>query len=155
MTVACHGDIGKIHSTTEIAARPEAVFHALTDPIDLAQWWGSDNTYHTYDWAIDLRVGGTWSCRATEHDGSPATMHGEFRAVQSPTRLELTWCASWDDFQPTEICYELVATDCGTRVRVTHSGFDGRLASCERHADGWRRVMGWLTRHTAAVHAVG
>lgn len=155
MTVACNADIGTILSTTEIGARPEAIFHALTDPADLALWWGSDSTYHTFDWEIDLRPGGTWRCQAREHDGQPATMRGEFRTVERPTRLELSWCASWDDFQPTMIRYDLVATPCGTRITVTHAGFAGRLESCERHADGWRRVMGWLTRHTAAVHAVG
>ena len=30
-----------------IAASPERVFEALTDPAQLAEWWGSDDTLRT------------------------------------------------------------------------------------------------------------
>ena len=32
----------------EVAAPPERVYAALTDPAELAAWWGSDEGYRTY-----------------------------------------------------------------------------------------------------------
>lgn len=49
---------GIVNVAIEIAAPPAAVFRALTDPKELEQWWGADDSYRTRDWRIDLRRGG-------------------------------------------------------------------------------------------------
>ena len=41
-----------------IAAPPERVFEALTDPKQMAQWWGEKELYKVSESKIDLRVGG-------------------------------------------------------------------------------------------------
>ena len=46
-----------IQSEIFIEASKERVFEALTDPAELAQWWGTDEMYWTHDWKLDLRPG--------------------------------------------------------------------------------------------------
>src|SRR5207249_2883290 len=74
----------------EIDAPPESVFDAMTDPAQLAEWWGSPETYRTHDWKVDLRPGGTWSCQATSPGGA-GTVHGVYIAVDRPRVLAYTW----------------------------------------------------------------
>jgi uncharacterized protein YndB with AHSA1/START domain len=57
MKVGIAGDA--IVSEIEIAAPPDAVLEALVDPRQLGQWWGSEDSYRTSNWKIDLRIGGT------------------------------------------------------------------------------------------------
>lgn len=133
-----------VHATVEIAAPPDRVFRALTTASQLAAWWGSPGMYVTRDWEIDLRPGGAWSCKAEGADGSVTTVHGVFEAIEAPHRLVMTWIPSWDGYVETRIEYRLAATPTGTRVKVTHDGF-ATPASCKGHADGWERVLGWLT----------
>src|SRR6185295_8410074 len=42
------------------------------------------------------------------------------------------------------IRYQLDPIPNGTRVTVRHEGFGDRVQSCESHANGWERVLGWL-----------
>jgi uncharacterized protein YndB with AHSA1/START domain len=133
---------GTVHAVVEIAAPPEKVFRALTDPRQLAAWWGAD-LYRTYDWQVDLRAGGQWSCQVDNPRTGPASVRGEYLEVEPPHTIVCTWSPSWENFATTTIRYELQATGKGTRLKVTHSGFDNP-AACESHAKGWELVLGWL-----------
>ena len=70
---------GVVKAEIEIEATPARVFRALTDPTELAAFWGSDDMYRTSDWKIDLRPGGSWSAVARGADGSGMTVDGEYR----------------------------------------------------------------------------
>lgn len=141
---------GIIHASIEIDAPPEAVWDALTDPAQLASWWGSDDTYRTMNWQVDLRPGGKWSGDSARVDGTQqGNVHGEYLEVDKPRLLVYTWKASWDDFSETLIRMELTPTAKGTHVKVRHSGFAQRTASGAGHAEGWKRVLGWLSAHPA------
>jgi uncharacterized protein YndB with AHSA1/START domain len=141
---------GSIHAVIEIKAPPARVFAALTSPEQLASWWGSDSTYRTHDWKVDLRPGGAWSCRATNVGGGPvSTAEGEYRVIDPPKVLEYTWRPSWDGNHETVVRYELEPTATGTRVKVTHRGFGDRVESCKSHTAGWDNVLGWLREHVA------
>lgn len=138
---------GTIHAQIDIEAPPEDVFQALTDPVELAAWWGSPDTYRTFDWRIDLRVGGAWSCQAEDHaTGRRGEVRGEYRELDPPHRLAYTWQPSWDGFLASTIQIELQPHAGGTRVRVIHTGFEGRPESCQGHAEGWKRVLAWLAK---------
>jgi hypothetical protein len=56
-------DAGVIKAEIEIAASPERVFRALTDPTELAAWWGDSMMYRTYDWQMAYPV------KSRYHDG--------------------------------------------------------------------------------------
>ena len=137
-------DAGIIKAEIEIAATPERVFRSLTDPVELAAWWGSDEMYRTFDWAIDLRAGGKWSTQALGTDGTKGTVDGEYIEVDPPKRLVYTWRPSWDDYAVTTVQYDLEATTAGTRLRVTHTGFGDRAMAAAGTGEGWKRVLEWM-----------
>ena len=76
-------------------------------------------------------------------------VHGEYVEVDKPRRLVFTWLASWDNFAETLIVLELTPTAKGTHVKIRHSGFGERRESGLGHAQGWIRVLGWLSEHPA------
>ena len=125
-------DSGTIRTTVDIAASPERVFAALTDPQELAAWWGSDDTYRTRDWHVDARPAGKWSARTIDPWGNEGSIHGELIVADAPHLLECTWHASWDEAASTTVRYELspaIVRDApGTRLTVTHTGFNGFVA---------------------------
>jgi len=141
---------GIIYASIDIDAPPDAVWDALTDPAQLASWWGSSDSYRTFDWKLDLRPGGKWSSCAVNVDGTnQGTVHGEYLEVQRPHLLVYTWIPSWDGMAETLIRMELTSTASGTRVKIRHSGFAERTASGLGHTEGWKRVLGWLAGHAA------
>lgn len=145
---------GVIHARIEIHAPPDAVFRALTDPRELAAWWGSADTYQTSDWRVDLRPGGRWSAAARRRNEERlTTVRGEYRVVDPPRVLEYTWEPSWEDFQQTLVRIELEATGAGTRMTVTHSGFGARAEGCRMHGEGWKLVLEWLAGHVSVAEA--
>ena len=75
-----------IATTRTLGAPPERVFAALTDPDQLAAWWGPEgfvNTFHTFD----LRPGGAWRFTMTGPDGATYDMDKQFVEVDPPRRL--------------------------------------------------------------------
>jgi uncharacterized protein YndB with AHSA1/START domain len=137
---------GVILATVEIAAPPERVFRAISSA-EMTKWWGSDDTYRTTGWTGDLRVGGRWRAEGRGNDGKPFAVEGEFLEIDPPRKLVQTWNPSWDQSEPTKITYLLEPTADGTRIVLRHEGFGRRHESCNSHANGWERVLGWLQKH--------
>ena len=112
-----------VRVTEEIAAPPEEVFEALTDPEALGEWFLAPGGT-TRDWELDLAPGGEWSARTVTPDGAEGVLHGDVITVDAPNTLELTWHTSDDDFAPSRVRYDLepiwVNGECATRLTVTH-----------------------------------
>jgi uncharacterized protein YndB with AHSA1/START domain len=84
-TVAISHDQDAIQGEVQIAAPPERVFQALTDPRQLMQWWGQKGMYHGTDWKGDVRPGGKWRCEGvSDVDGAPYHVGGEYVEVDPP-----------------------------------------------------------------------
>ncbi len=148
-----------VRATVEIAAPPEEVFEALTDPAQLEEWWGTPESYRTSDWQLEPSAGGEWSVHTKAPDGTEASVHGEYRVVDPPRTLEFTWAASWDDFTETTVRFDLapavVRGVSGTRITVTHSGVAALDIRAQAHAGcavgasftlDWPRLLGSFTR---------
>ena len=138
---------GRLVATVEIEATPERVFSALTTP-EVAQWWGSPETYRVDRWRMDLRPGGAWRSEGTSVDGRQFSVGGTVLEVSAPRLLVHSWTYNWDGGGTTTVRYEIEALGTsGTRLTVTQWGFGADGAGCEGHARGWERVLGWLTAH--------
>lgn len=139
-------DRDNIETTIELAASPERIFAALTDPQELAAWWGSEDTYRTRDWRIDVRPGGEWSARTIDPSGNEGSIHGTFTIVDRPSVLESTWRASWDEMGTTTVRYDLlpaIVHDApGTRLTVTHTGFNGFTACASTSGAAYAIALG-------------
>jgi uncharacterized protein YndB with AHSA1/START domain len=144
---------GVILASVEIAAPPERVFRALTDPNELIRWWGSPDTYRTEEWTADLRVGGRWRARGHGVDGRAFTVQGEFLEVDPPRRLAQTWSPDWEGGFVTTITYRLDPIEGGTRLTLRHEGFGEHRDACRSHGQGWERVLGWLRAYVSAPDA--
>jgi uncharacterized protein YndB with AHSA1/START domain len=140
---------GMILATVDIAAPRERVFRALASE-EVASWWGSAELYRVTKWTGDVRPGGSWLSEGVGADGAPFTVGGEFLEVEPPARLVMTWRADWDGGHVTTITYRLEPLPGGTRLVLRHTGFASRTESCQGHANGWERVLGWLAGYFAA-----
>jgi uncharacterized protein YndB with AHSA1/START domain len=130
----------------DIAASPERIFDAWTDPKQLLTWWGDDATYRGTSWERDLRVGGKWRCEGKSASGKPYAVWGEYTRVERPGVLAFTWIHDWDTGPDTHVLIELSRVADGTHLKLTHSGF-AKESTRDDHRNGWGRVLGWLQRY--------
>ncbi len=129
----------------QIAAAPDRVFEAITDPTQLLRWWGQQGIYHGTKWCIDLRLGGQWRCEGvSDVDGSAYHVSGEYLEVDPPHLLVHTWIASWSGSLKTVVRWELEPVAGGTLIRLQHSGFAGAAEGAKAHYEGWQRVLNWM-----------
>lgn len=141
MTLATNND--EIVSEIQIAAKPERVFQALTDPAEVIQWWGQKGVYQATEYDADLRVGGGWHTAGDGPDGRHFVVKGTITEMNPPRVLAYTWMASWTGDAQTVVRWELSPTEAGTRVRVLHKDLAGRPELAESYR-GWPRMLGWL-----------
>jgi uncharacterized protein YndB with AHSA1/START domain len=141
-----------------IAAPPERVFQAITDPTQPPQWWGQQGVYRLSEHHGDVRVGGKWSSIGVGADGTSFRVDGEYLEVDPPRRLVYTWISSFMGPQKTIVHWELEPREVhglqhrgprrmgtGTMVKIRHEGFAGvPQAAAVGHSQGWVRVLGWM-----------
>jgi uncharacterized protein YndB with AHSA1/START domain len=125
------------------APRP-VVYRALTDPRELAKWWGPRG-FTAPSVEFDPRVGSSYRIAMQPPDGDLFYLSGEFWEVDPPARLAYTF--RWDPPNPDD--RETVVTvslqDRGERseVLLVQRGFatDERLGL---HEEGWIDSLGRL-----------
>jgi len=133
-----------------IAAPSERVFEAITDPAQMPLWWGQQGMYRITRWRADLRPGGSWSSVGISADGTSFRVDGEYLEVDPPRHLVYTWVASWTGPLTTVVRWDLEprsgtgSQKSGTLVKIRHEGFAAAPPAAAAHADGWKRVLGWL-----------
>jgi uncharacterized protein YndB with AHSA1/START domain len=126
-----------LHMTRALRAPSSVVFRALTQPAELAKWWGPSG-FTAPSVEVDLRVGGGYRIAMQPPEGDVFYLSGEFREVDPPARLAYTF--RWEDPDPDDV--ETVVTlslqDRGesTELVFTQGAFatEGRRAL---HDEGW------------------
>ncbi|WP_416979204.1 SRPBCC family protein [Streptomyces sp. T028] len=120
----------------------EAVFRALTDPEELARWWGPDG-FSIPGAESDLRPGGGYRIVMRPPQGEPFDVVGEFLEVVPPERLSYTF--RWEDPDPEdrETVVTLSLRDLGgtaAELLLTQTGFatERRRAL---HDEGWTQSL--------------
>ena len=118
-------------------APAEQVFGMLTEPKELAQWWGPHG-FTTPEIQIDMRVGGRFRFTMQPPDGEAFHLSGQFVEIQPPTRLGFTF--RWDEPAPddreTVVDLSLDFLDGRTTVTLTQSEFATK-ERLELHRSGW------------------
>lgn len=123
-----------------------AVYSALTEPRQLAKWWGPRG-FTAPSVEFDPHIGGSYRIAMQPPDGDLFHLSGEFREVDPPTRLAYTF--RWDppdpDDRETVVTLTLHERDEGTELVLTHGGFaaESRRAL---HEEGWTESLVRLER---------
>src|SRR5690349_15309651 len=81
-----------------IAAPPERVFQAMTDPTQVMEWWGQKGRYEHTDCTMDVRIGGKWMSAGVGADGTKYRVEGEYLTIDPPRSLTYTWKATFQGF---------------------------------------------------------
>ena len=120
-----------------LPAPPATIFEMMTEPAELARWWGPRG-FTTPEVELDLAVGGAYRLNMQPPDGDLFHLAGEFQEIDPPRRLVYTfrWEEPTADDVPTVVTLELMAHGDATEVLLTH----GTFATDERvslHRDGW------------------
>ena len=140
-----------------IAAPPERVFQAITDPNQATNGGGSRACTGSRSGKADLRPGGKWSSAGVGADGTSFRVDGEYLEIDPPRLLVHTWVASWTGTLKTMVRWELEPREIhglqhigprkmgmGTMLRLRHEGFAGAPKAALDHVQGWVRVLGWM-----------
>jgi len=115
----------------------ERIFETLTEPAELAKWWGPHG-FTTPEIEFDLRVGGGYRFTMQPPDSELFHLSGEFLEVDPPSRLVYTF--RWEEPDPddreTLVELSLDAVGDATEVSLSQGGFaaEARLAL---HRSGW------------------
>jgi uncharacterized protein YndB with AHSA1/START domain len=155
--------------TRVLDAPRSTVFHAWTDPVQMAKWWGPHSVTNTVS-DMDVRPGGMYRIVMRGPDGTEYPIKGVYREVRPPAQLVMTIDASehpaeWHDLampdhsqRDRNPCGQMLGTitfeDLGSKTRVT---VKTRFESTEiRNAmqkmgavDGWAQS---LERLAEVVH---
>jgi uncharacterized protein YndB with AHSA1/START domain len=127
-----------------IAASPEALFDAWTDPAALAVWMVPGDGTHT-DAVADPRVGGEFTL--TMHSPSSSVLHrGTYLVIDRPRRLSFTWQSRYTGDLETVVTIDFTALESGTEVAITHTGLP-TLEAVDDHSGGWDDCLVELDEH--------
>jgi uncharacterized protein YndB with AHSA1/START domain len=137
-------DQDAIVAEVHIAAPPERVFQAMTDPTQLMQWWGQKGRYQHTDCTMDVRIGGKWMSAGVGADGTPYKVEGEYLAVDPPHALTYTWKPSFQEFNESTVAWELTPSGQGTLLKMRHYGLSQQAKARKDYANGWPTVLGWM-----------
>lgn len=146
-TTSISPDQDAVVAEIQIAAPPERVFSALSDPRQLEQWFSNPDCPAKL-WEMDARAGGSY--KYEKHSQSVGVngvrdfkCHGEILEYDPPRLLVYTWKGNWHDTpnSSTVVCWELTPKGNGTQVRVTHSGLSKLPIARQGYAGGWIGVI--------------
>jgi uncharacterized protein YndB with AHSA1/START domain len=130
-----------LHLSRTLPARRSRVFAALTEPEELARWFGPNGfTARSVD--VDLRVGGAYRIAMQPPEGELFYLGGEFREVDPPAHLSYTFCYEDPDPEDQETIVTLSLEDL---VDATELEFSQREFATERrralHEEGWANSL--------------
>jgi uncharacterized protein YndB with AHSA1/START domain len=123
--------------TCVLDAPPERIFSMLTEPAELAKWWGPHG-FTTPRIDLDLRVRGAYRFAMQPPDGELFHLTGEFLEIDPPSRLVYTF--RWEEPDPDDrtTVVSLSLDDVGDATELSLS--QGEFATEARvslHRSGW------------------
>ena len=126
-----------LRMTRVLPAGREEVWRAMTDPGMVPEWFGPKG-FSSPGVEFEPRVGERFRIAMQPPDGDPFHLDGEFREVETPSRLSYTFL--WDPPHPDdrETVVTLSLEEGGPETEVTFA--QGEFATVERlelHRDGW------------------
>ena len=131
-----------------VAATPDRVFEAWTDPEQLSSWWGPSHVTCTHA-EVDARAGGAYRLHNQLPDGSLIVIRGEFLRCEPPHHLEYTWWVSpGSQTEAERVTVQFNSHPVGTEVVVHHEQI-ADPAVARSHEQGWLGCFDGLAEFVA------
>lgn len=142
-----HDDGLRLHMRRVLRAPRSAVFRALTEPHELARWWGPTG-FTIPGVESDLRPGGRYRIAMQPPEGVLFYLVGEFLEVDPPERLSYTFRWEHPDPEDQETVVTLSLRDIGgTAAELVFT--QGDFATERRrvlHEEGWTQSLDKLEK---------
>jgi uncharacterized protein YndB with AHSA1/START domain len=123
-----------------IAATPEKVFAAWTNPQLLAQWWGPPG-YKVASVELDLRVNGRYRIGLQQPNHDVFFISGTYQHIQPPEKLTFTW--RWEqpdmDIGNSLVTVEITGSGRQTNLVLTHTQLPEPAHVA--HKQGWEGIL--------------
>ena len=128
---------------------PIVVFAALSDPIKVRQWMGGSEQSELLEFGCEFHEGGRQRMQyrmgpETPIPGVIITNEGRYQQIVLGERIVTASTMKMDGriFSASQVTFELVPTDKGTDLILTHQGafFEGSDGPAHRE-QGWNRLM--------------
>jgi len=134
-----------------LSAPPSRVFRALTEPRELARWWGPDG-FQIPSIESDLRPGGDYRIAMQPPEGDLFYLAGEFRQLDPPRLVSYTFRWEHPNPEDRETLVTLSLRDIGggsTELALDQGDFatERRRAL---HEQGWTQSLNHLEQLMAA-----
>ncbi len=149
MPITTHAQqIPAIERTLDLTASPERLWRALTDPVELSQWFPDQAE-------VDLRPGGNGAWTWHKH-GRHAV---KFEIIQPHHRLVWRWSLEpgipVDVGMTTRVEWTLAPRhNGGTTLRLEETGFT-TMKHYEANVAGWKRELRELMEYVKSEEAIG
>lgn len=133
-----------VRKAIEVAAPVEHAWEVFT--ARAGEWWPLET--HATEPSVDARIAADW-IGEVRADGSTASW-GSVETFEPPHRLVVSWVVNPDRTVPTRLEVTFTSTETGTRVELTHGGWeaydDGAEASANYNG-GWDGVLAGYAAH--------
>jgi uncharacterized protein YndB with AHSA1/START domain len=141
VTLTATRDELTLHLARVLPAPRPLIFTMLTEPDELARWWGPKG-FTTPSIALDLRAGGKYRIEMQPPDADRFFLTGEFRRIDPPAHLSYTfrWEDPYPDDHDTVVTLSLADFGDSTEVIVDQGPFLTE-ARRELHAQGWTETL--------------
>src|SRR5262245_54810827 len=132
-------DADRVLTITRRLRAPRArVWSAMTDPKEIARWFGPRGSRCVRS-EVDLRVGGRYRLECVTGEGNSFALEGEYREIRAPERLVYSWIWQQGGMAGFETVVTLEFAALGpaeTELRVRHELFPDTTWR-NRHGHGW------------------
>lgn len=135
-------------------APPQRVFQAFADTNQFLAVV-CPVTAEVVETQSDVRAGGAYRHVLKMEDGELWTLRGEYREVDPPSRLSMTWVWVEDDpkdEQNTLLTIECAPSGSGTELVLRHELFV-RAESRDNHERGWNECLDKIAARLSATNS--
>jgi uncharacterized protein YndB with AHSA1/START domain len=148
-TMAARSDDLTLEITRVISAAGSIVFGAFQDADELSKWWGPKG-FTIPSLEFEPSPGDTYRIKMQPPEGDAFYLTGEFKAVDPPTRLAMSFV--WEDPDPDDVetSVELSFRElAGSTEVLLIQGVFKTEARRELHRSGWTDAFDKLERLVA------